>query len=1384
MPLSLSRSIYVYPTWTNNNGAGATSWAADVRVSGTFTVTEPVTITALGWKTTISNPVFPLIIGLFDNTTKALITRGNITATVKTFSFSPITLIPGITYYVVALIPAGESYSNVAVPLPFTGDLAGKVIPGGGFKDTTASLDIPAGGSLGTGWMGDFILTFRTISSESTSIPWEPAVEAGDGSFAVQLPIEWLPTLWTEWELQYSTSIDNSTWGEWKDVETIQYPTTEFTMTDLDKNELPFYRFRYRLHTQSNKTDWSEAGQGGIAVNLINAVDIEGQIDGTSQVIPGSVTGGSIASGTITGSLISAGTITAGNILAGTITATQIATGTITAAQIATNTLTANEIAANAITTSELNASAVTATKIAADTITANEIAANAITTSELSAGSVTAAKIVADTITANEIAANAITTSELNASAVTAAKIAADTITANEIAANAITTSELNAGAVTAAKITADTITANEIAANAITATEIAADAVTATKIKAGEVIAGKIAANAVTAVEIASASINSSHIVNGSILTTDLTATAIDGMTITGSKIQTASSGARVVIDTTGIQAYNGSGISQLGFDVSTGNLTITGTLTQGSVVPANTVSGWQPRLNQCTNPTFETGTAGWDAVGSFWINGGSTITQSATQAFDGTSSMKVVTPGAANFEGIRYVGATVTSGVKATASGYMYGNAGGETVAIGFGDATVGQVSTNITLTKGWQRVSATLTPTASGTTTVALKTNGKQAITFFVDAVLIETSATLNPYFPTIAQLASNQAAWMGVANASISKYVEFGVQNVTELVGQITVTQISDNSISTPKLQANSVTSNEILGGSIVAADISATAGITGNQIAGNTITANNIVSGTISTDLLTVGVGGVGVNLFVGGDAEQGAGVLKLVESSLAGTLGISTTEYASGGQSFSMTSPTGTALGGWGMTNAVPVTPGKTYTFKAKVKGSASSISGLYYRVNEWKTQPAATETSATRTSLTDLISNAAVPAAWTAYEFAYTPATGVRWVVPSIYNWGSSVTLYVDEWEFRAPLSNFATVLTPSSISTEMLKATAIDAMTITGATFRTAASNPRVVLNSTGLSSIDSGGVTTVSLTGAGGLNLELGTTPTPPDNRSIIWNQSGTSYIKLNAWKTGSPGTVALSQSAVSYNKADSTLLNIASSHDFSKASAGVQFQANDASGLAYVTASNGGTGESRLLLDGAGSSQYIQYNPLGTAAKISDYGIVTGLPVTGLTVGSRCIFDTGTAGVMWWLIYDGVGTYPWKKIGGPPLYAASNVTRSLTNQLTYASLPTDPLTIVAPLAGDYLMTIECTLTTPANTQSGFLSYAIGATAANDNWCLGQLTNAGGALVNPDSLTTLQTGVAASASIIEKGKSGGNYVITYDRRRLRIDPVRVG
>lgn len=175
----------------------------------------------------------------------------------------------------------------------------------------------------------------------------------------------------------------------------------------------------------------------------------------------------------------------------------------------------------------------------------------------------------------------------------------------------------------------------------------------------------------------------------------------------------------------------------------------------------------------------------------------------------------------------------------------------------------------------------------------------------------------------------------------------------------------------------------------------------------------------------------------------------------------------------------------------------------------------------------------------------------------------------------------------------------------------------------------------------------------------------------------------------------------------------------------------------------------------------------------------------DYGLVEAPPTSAALVGDTCKIKGGT-GVYWDFLYTGENPeLPWNKIGGPPLAARSDIERSLTNKTTYESLPTDPLKITVPLKGDYDIRVEATIQSPATASAfGAISYATGATAASDNWCGIGWSATAATTFSDGGKTTPHSGVAASAEIIEKARTAGNYTVSWARRRLFVDPVAVG
>jgi|GEM_PF-5120800 len=283
----------------------------------------------------------------------------------------------------------------------------------------------------------------------------------------------------------------------------------------------------------------------------ITATQIANATITAAQIANATITGANIASATITGSNIASATIAGSNLVSGTITATQIAAGTITANEIANATITGAKIGAGQITGSNIAGGTITASNITSGTITATQIQALTITASEIANLTITAAQIANATITGANIANATIAGSNISAATITSSNIAGGTITGSNIASGTITGSNISNATITNSLLVDATITGAKIAGATITGSNIAATTITASNIAAGTITATQIASGTITATQIAS----------GTITATQLSATAIDSMTITGATIRTASSGARVEMNTTKIFGYDGS-------------------------------------------------------------------------------------------------------------------------------------------------------------------------------------------------------------------------------------------------------------------------------------------------------------------------------------------------------------------------------------------------------------------------------------------------------------------------------------------------------------------------------------------------------------------------------------------------------------------------------------------------------------------------------------------------------------------------------------------------------------------------------------------------------------------------------------------------------
>ena len=264
-----------------------------------------------------------------------------------------------------------------------------------------------------------------------------------------------------------------------------------------------------------------------------------------------------------------------GDLAVNTITAANIVAGTITASEIAADTITANNIAANAIGTSELNAGAVTAAKITAGTITTTEIATDTILAGNIAAGAIGADEIAANAVVAGKIAASAVTAGTIAAGAVTTATMTADTINGDRITTGTLTAGKITAGTITTDRMTANTINGDRIAANTLVADKIAAGTLTANVTLSGNIRTADSGARVIvdeTGVRLynaldATPTVNldvttGSGIFTGAVAASTLTAS---GNALLKGSIQTAEDGIRVVIDQTGtIKLYTAGGIT----------------------------------------------------------------------------------------------------------------------------------------------------------------------------------------------------------------------------------------------------------------------------------------------------------------------------------------------------------------------------------------------------------------------------------------------------------------------------------------------------------------------------------------------------------------------------------------------------------------------------------------------------------------------------------------------------------------------------------------------------------------------------------------------------------------------------------------------------
>lgn len=152
------------------------------------------------------------------------------------------------------------------------------------------------------------------------------------------------------------------------------------------------------------------------------------------------------------------------------------------------------------------------------------------------------------------------------------------------------------------------------------------------------------------------------------------------------------------------------------------------------------------------------LNTANGGEDGTISNWLarKGNETVTSDTAQYWQGSRSIKCITPNVASYEGLEVYSGDIVPGIPSnsyTFSIYLRGNSGGETVRLAlleydgeynYVDATQ---SSMITLTTSWVRYSVTHAYSSIGVNAnVIVQTDSQQAATFWADGAQLECGST--------------------------------------------------------------------------------------------------------------------------------------------------------------------------------------------------------------------------------------------------------------------------------------------------------------------------------------------------------------------------------------------------------------------------------------------------------------------------------------------------------------------------------------------------------------------------------------------------------------------------------------------------------------
>lgn len=150
------------------------------------------------------------------------------------------------------------------------------------------------------------------------------------------------------------------------------------------------------------------------------------------------------------------------------------------------------------------------------------------------------------------------------------------------------------------------------------------------------------------------------------------------------------------------------------------------------------------------------------------------------------------------------------------------------------------------------------------------------------------------------------------------------------------------------------------------------------------------------------------------------------------------------------------------------------------------------------------------------------------------------------------------------------------------------------------------------------------------------------------------------------------------------------------------------------------------------------------------------------------------------------GILWRFKYHAasVSAYKWEFVGGSSFYDEVETVES-TNSLAFTSLTTAGPSITLPLAGEYDIQTGFNGFNDAAGGDAIMSYAIGATAAVDADRIESYSGSASSVQGSVGRNRRKIIAASAQAIVSKyrrGGGGGN--ATFEKRWMRITPVRVG